>query len=147
MNVVLTITKVKRTENGDAEKKENVFFETALMRSAMLLLTAGLTPTRRIRIVMTLHTLKLLEKYEKEVNNGQKPFELRKNDRDYKVGDLINFVIVDEKGNQQETDDIYQITYILKDVPQYGLDQNYCILGIKKCGRRFKWYKDEKISA
>lgn len=96
---------------------------------------------------MKLHTLKLLEKYKMPVDSGQKPFELRKNDRDYKVDDLINFVIVDEKGNQRETDDLYQITYILKDVPEYGLDQNYCILGIRKCGKLFKWYKDEKISA
>lgn len=27
---------------------------------------------------------------------------------------------------------LYKITYILKDAEEYGLDSNYCILGIKK---------------
>ncbi len=27
---------------------------------------------------------------------------------------------------------LYRITYVLKNVPQYGLNKDYCILGIEK---------------
>ncbi|WP_288846669.1 DUF3850 domain-containing protein [uncultured Fructobacillus sp.] len=38
---------------------------------------------------MKVHELKLDEKYFDLVNNGLKTFEIRKNDRDYHVGDLL----------------------------------------------------------
>ena len=96
---------------------------------------------------MKLHELKILAEYYTEVLTGKKTFELRKNDRDYQVGDLIHFIPIVQKRvkNDQLADteeimckmwlksnDVYKITYILKDVPQYGLDKDYCILGIKK---------------
>lgn len=80
---------------------------------------------------MKLHELKIKEEYLLEVALGNKTFELRKNDRDYQVGDLIHFNLTNGK-EYSYGKDIYQITYILKDVPQYGLDKEYCILAIKK---------------
>lgn len=95
---------------------------------------------------MKLHELKIKYEYLKEVQSGRKTFELRKNDRDYQVGDLIKFNCID--GDRLikvpagytmsndcpfiEEDTLYRITYILKDVTEYGLDSDYCILGIKK---------------
>ena len=38
---------------------------------------------------MTLHTLKIYSEYYDAVRNGIKTFEIRKNDRDYKVGDTL----------------------------------------------------------
>ena len=73
--------------------------------------------------VKKIHLLKIEDEYLKAIKNGIKTFELRKNDRDYQVGDLIKF---------SKDKDIYRITYILKDVKEYGLDSNYCILAIKK---------------
>lgn len=81
---------------------------------------------------MKLHELKIKEKYYQKVLCGIKTFELRKNDRDYQIGDLINFIVVNDSGNIEQTDEVYKIRYILKDVPEYGLDKDYCILGIKK---------------
>ena len=43
---------------------------------------------------MKLHELKLLEEYAKAKKDGIKPFEIRKNDRDFKVGDLVKYNIV-----------------------------------------------------
>lgn len=100
---------------------------------------------------MKLHELKIKAEYLEAIALGRKNFELRKNDRDYQEGDLIKFNLVNDDG-QTITDrydfayvngefryiqkvnlnDLYKITYILKDVPQYGLDADYCILGIKK---------------
>lgn len=89
---------------------------------------------------MKLHELKILHKYLVEVDLGKKTFELRKNDRDYQVGDLIRFIDIQKDystyKNQIEPNidenTLYRITYVLKDVEKYGLDKDYCILAIKK---------------
>lgn len=36
-----------------------------------------------------IHALKILPNYFEDVISGRKTFEIRKNDRDYKVGDLL----------------------------------------------------------
>ena len=82
---------------------------------------------------MILHTLKIKVEYYKEVCVGNKKAELRKNDRDYKAGDLIHFVDID--GEEMEgfrCDNLYRITHVLKDVSEYGLDKDYCILSIER---------------
>ena len=81
---------------------------------------------------MKLHELKIKEDYFNAILRGEKTFELRKNDRDYKVGDLIHFIKTDGLEYFGHSRDVYRITYVLKDVPEYGLDKDYCILGIKK---------------
>lgn len=80
-----------------------------------------------------IHVLKLNIKYFEDVKKEIKKFELRKNDRDYKIGDLIKFEIVNDQGEKVESlKDCFLITYILKDIPQYGLNQEYAILQIEK---------------
>ena len=87
---------------------------------------------------MKLHELKIKEEYLLEVALGNKTFELRKNDRDYQVGDLIRFIDIRQSNSDGcdyayiDNDALYKIIYVLKDVPEYGLDKDYCILGIKK---------------
>ena len=88
---------------------------------------------------MKLHELKIKHEYLVEIALGNKTFELRKNDRDYRVGDLIRFIDIKQSNSDKhdcdiyiDEDTLYKITYILKDVPEYGLDKDYCILGIKK---------------
>ena len=94
---------------------------------------------------MKLHELKIKHEYLVEIVLGNKTFELRKNDRDYQVGDLIRFIDIPGPKRDLTLSEIsrvgsayidentlYRITYVLKDVPEYGLDKDYCILGIKK---------------
>lgn len=90
---------------------------------------------------MKLHELKILHEYLIDVSIGKKTFELRKNDRDYQVGDLIRFIDIredDSTANKNQIEPnidentLYRITYVLKDVEKYGLDKDYCILAIKK---------------
>lgn len=83
---------------------------------------------------MILHILKIEEQYFVKVDAGLKTFELRKNDRDFQVGDLIHIVNLGGNERRSKENDVYQITYVLKDVQEYGLDKDYCILGIKKLG-------------
>lgn len=92
-----------------------------------------------MKVSMNLHSLKILDNFYKDVDEEKKTFELRKDDRNYKVDDLINFIVIDKKGNQIKTDIVYQITYILRNVSEYGLSSDYCILGIRKIGKLVSW--------
>ena len=79
------------------------------------------------------HTLKIQCKYLMEILYEGKSFEIRKDDRGYKVGDIIHFVDPDGKeftGFWRRIS--FRINYILRDVPQYGLDKDYCILAIER---------------
>ena len=87
---------------------------------------------------MKLHELKIKHEYLIDVALGNKTFELRYNDRDYQVGDLIRFIDISVGYTNNDVEPsiyentLYRITYVLKDVEKYGLDKDYCILGIKK---------------
>lgn len=70
----------------------------------------------------TTHELKIKQEYAIEYYAGRKPWELRKNDRNFKVGDTINFTII-ETGCKYSRD----IEYIFEG-GEYGLEKGYCIL-------------------
>ncbi|AXU66010.1 ASCH/PUA domain-containing protein [Clostridioides difficile] len=75
-----------------------------------------------------IHELKILPQYFKEVVNGNKNFEVRKNDRGFKKGDLLVLQEFDgEKYTGLETRK--EITYLL-DNSNY-LQDGYVVLGIK----------------
>lgn len=79
---------------------------------------------------MTVHYLKIKPEYYKDVECGLKKFELRKNDRDFQVGDILMLIKLDDKGNETDQVTRVKVNYILKDCPQYGLKDGYAILGI-----------------
>ena len=85
-------------------------------------------------IKQRIHNLKIKAEYIDQVVKENKTFELRKNDRDYQVGDLIHFVDVDGNEFRQELNvpRLFGISYVLKGCPQYGLAEDYCIISIKK---------------
>ncbi|CCL67020.1 TPA: DUF3850 domain-containing protein [Clostridioides difficile] len=75
-----------------------------------------------------IHELKILPQYFKEVVNGNKNFEVRKNDRGFKKGDLLVLQEFDgEKYTGLETRK--EITYLL-DNSNY-LQDGYVVLGMK----------------
>lgn len=47
---------------------------------------------------MNTHTLKVFIKYADAIMSGTKTFEIRKNDRNFKVGDKIVFGVVSNEG-------------------------------------------------
>lgn len=80
------------------------------------------------------HIKKIQSKYFWDIVLNNKRFEIRKNDCNYQVGERVKLVLYD--GNTQVGSDNYiivKITYILKDIPQYGLDKDYCIFGFRIC--------------
>ena len=79
-----------------------------------------------------IHEVKTIEPFFSDVCCGEKLFELRKNDRDYKVGDFLHhnqFVNGELTGLECYT----EITYFLQGFA--GLQEGYCILGIKLCAK------------
>lgn len=77
-----------------------------------------------------MHILKVETEYFEALNNWSKNFELRICDRDYKVGDEVEFFEINEDGKKTGRCLSKRITYIFKDCPEYGLKDGYCILGL-----------------
>lgn len=73
-----------------------------------------------------IHELKILPEYFEAVVSGNKRFEIRKNDRNYKKGDILR---LNEYQDGQYTGDVYvaEITYITN----YAQQDGYIVLGIK----------------
>ena len=80
---------------------------------------------------MKIHTLKTVAPYFEDVLDGEKTFDIRKNDRKFRVGDIL---ILKE---YKPKDDIYsgrELRRVIKYIftgGRYGLDKDYCILGFK----------------
>lgn len=74
-----------------------------------------------------IHSIRLAASYFNDVASGKKPFELRKNDRGYKAGDMLEML---EFKDGKNTGRIIQaeVTYLLEGYT--GLEDGYCILGI-----------------
>lgn len=75
---------------------------------------------------MKTHELKILAMYAKPKIDGIKPFEIRRNDRDYKVGDLVKYTVTDdEELNKIMEDKTYRILYIT----DYAQKEGYIVWG------------------
>ena len=76
---------------------------------------------------MKRHALKSWPQYFDLMMSGDKNFELRKNDRDYQVGDVCQFFEWNkEKGLTGRRSLFYKITYVLHKTP--GLLPGYVVL-------------------
>lgn len=80
---------------------------------------------------MAIHILKTWPQYFASIVRGEKNFEIRKNDRDFKVGDILclkEFI----PSNESYTNRVWVviITYILKGGECFGIDPSFCVLGI-----------------
>ena len=83
---------------------------------------------------MTKHYLKLQTEYFDAVLNGLKTFEVRKNDRDYRLGDTLALMCFHE-GEPVKSRPIVDVcvTYILthEQFPE-GVPEGYVVMGIKR---------------
>ena len=75
------------------------------------------------------HELKISPEYFKAVKSGHKKFELRKDDRNFREGDLIT--LKEYKNGPYTGEEINNllVLYILRNCNDYGLKDGYCILG------------------
>lgn len=79
---------------------------------------------------MKVHKLKIIQPFFNDVFFNRKEFEVRKNDRDYQVGDRLQLIEFGEN--------IENPRYVLKDIKyilqggQYGIDKDHVVLGLKE---------------
>ena len=76
-----------------------------------------------------MHELKMAPEYFNEVMSLNKNFELCKEDRDYQVGDFILFKEFENGSYTGRESGYFKISYILRNCPEDGLMDGYCILG------------------
>lgn len=81
------------------------------------------------------HALKIIPEYYEAVKSGKKPFEVRKNDRDFKVGDILalNEFEPDRAGTGEYSGRavIARISYVLTN-SEY-CKPGYVVLGLTPC--------------
>jgi hypothetical protein len=79
---------------------------------------------------MKVHVLKTVNPYFEEATQEKKPWELRKNDRDYNAGDyIISREYSAELDKYSNRFMVGEILFILENFP--GIEKGYCILTIK----------------
>ena len=81
------------------------------------------------------HRIKLSEDFAEAVLNGDKSFEIRKNDRGYQKGDTVIFKVVERGGMAMEVFNHplsgieFEITYVISG---WGLQDGYVVFGIRR---------------
>ncbi len=75
------------------------------------------------------HEIKLSREFQDAVLSGDKPFEVRYNDRGYQKGDFVKFHVVDRRNVTEPLDDkLFVITYVLSG---WHIEQDYVVFGIR----------------
>lgn len=79
--------------------------------------------------MIKIHNLKIRAEYALPKLNGDKMFEIRKNDRNYEVGDIVLYNVIDnEELNRKFVAKFYKITYITN----YAQQDGYVVFGEKE---------------
>ena len=76
---------------------------------------------------MSIIRKKILPEYFEAVQENRKKFELRKDEDNIQVGDEIMLEEWDGEYTGRYTN--RKVTYVLRNVSEYGLNDGYCIIG------------------
>lgn len=86
---------------------------------------------------MKIHNLKCWPEYFEAVWFERKTFEIRINDRDFKVGDMLKLEEYNREGGFCTGNCVYaEVVYLLESAP--GLQSEYVLIGIRLVCKRFK---------
>lgn len=78
---------------------------------------------------MKIHEIKIEQEYFEYVISGKKKFEIRKNDRNYEVGDILRLKETAKDGESSYyTGDIYLAKIIY--ITDYAQQDGYVVMGI-----------------
>lgn len=75
------------------------------------------------------HELKILPKYFEKVIKMEKKFEIRKDDRNFKVGDFLK--LKEFNGEYTGRDCVVEVTYKMNG-GEYGLEKGFCVMSIER---------------
>lgn len=79
-----------------------------------------------------IHELKIEPKYYEAIRTGEKTFEVRENDRDYRAGDYLALnELNDSRDGYTGRSMLVKVTSILND--ERFCKENFVIMGITKC--------------
>lgn len=129
-------TKAESMPVATSQQEEQVVVQTSIEKDFPEYLPEDLKveieQTNKVEVPETVmddrrHKLKLAKMFFEDVRLGRKSFELRKNDRDYQIGDILE---LREMDNGEPTGRVIEkeITYILEGFA--GLKEDYCILAL-----------------
>jgi len=77
------------------------------------------------------HELKCHSEYFQRICTGQKTFEIRKNDRDYQVGDILALREYDPKTGWPDHGSVDQRRVKIVYMTSYAQQEGYVVLGIE----------------
>lgn len=82
------------------------------------------------------HNLKISQRWYDRLVEGLKTSELRRNDRDFQVGDKVAFLIpafgLEGQWNAPFPIVTFEITHVLSSDACEGLEHGFCIISLKK---------------
>ncbi len=77
------------------------------------------------------HHVKCWPRFYKAIDNGTKPFEVRFDDRNYRVGDILIIQEYDPESNYFSGNEVSrEITYKVNG-RAFGIQEGFCVLGLK----------------
>lgn len=77
------------------------------------------------------HDLKTVQPYFGRAKSGEKPFEFRKNDRDFQAGDFVILHEYDPETDSYSGDFVSgKITYVLREFE--GIEPGFCVFAYEK---------------
>lgn len=82
---------------------------------------------------MNLHRVKTETKYFRARKAGDKPWEVRLNDRDYQVGDILEQVEIEDNGAETGRVDYSKIAYMMND--ERFLKDGYVVMTLRHAMR------------
>lgn len=129
-------TKAESKPVATSQQEEQVVGQTSIEKDFPEYLPEDLKveieQTNKVEVPKTVmddrrHKLKLAKMFFNDMQTGRKPFDLQKNDREYQLGDVIEYREMD---NGEPTGRVIEkeITYILEGFA--GLKEDYCILAL-----------------
>jgi hypothetical protein len=76
------------------------------------------------------HELKTWPEYFEEVMKGNKPFEIRRDDRNYQIGDTLILQEYTMTNGYTDREVVADVTYIFPG-GSFGVEDGYCVMGLK----------------
>jgi ASCH domain. len=79
--------------------------------------------------VNKIHDIKIWPEFFDAVQSGRKNFEIRKNDRDYKVGDILLLREWDKELGYTGKAELKRVTYLVQ--AEFGLPDDICVMSLE----------------
>lgn len=93
-----------------------------------------------------IHKLKIKQEYANAIIGNAKHFEVRKNDRNYQIGDVVLFKVVDSTEYHGIEGRAYFIPYVLThdEFPE-AIKEGYCVFTIAELDTALAYYYTKEL--